>query len=636
MKKHPRVPLSEAVNVVGIERAVQVNHCRQPHCENFGVPARSEHGKPGPSADRDMAYKVHSSVKGTVPSIRCKACLDNPPMKSNASIVREVERLAEADGVWTLEESTGCANEECENHGRSIAFHKNAYHRRGRPKSGNGQYYQCKSCGRKMLLSNPVRLHDGNQRLAADLFSRIANKSPVRGSGRGVGFKSMGSYYAILDFIHARCRAHSGAIDRALIDGRLTLPKDLVVETDAQEYTLNWVSRLDRRNVVLHGYCTVDSDSRFILGMHANFDGRVDPFDINVDAVGGGDLDVAEPFRKYAHYWLSGDELSAGRGMGKKLRKHDRVELMEQIKAIYASAVTRKDVEDIELHYHDDQVCQMPPLSTGIQVHEPYMAYAHWLLLHRIVTGAGVERLQANMDISSMTRAAFMCAFIDEVRRGDANGFYVRYTKFQTVDERKRIVHEANRAKARFRDGLPASIRKNKKEVARRMMKERIEAGQSYGKWNDEWMEHPVPTMNEPHKAMSWLTAKESIDENRKADMFLNAGLARIDNVFMMTRRLFSALERPVGTSSGHNTVWHGYAPYNPRMLEKYLAIFRTVNNFVYVGDDGRTPAMRLGFTRKPLTYADILWPGQRIPRPKRSRRKGRVVAGLTVGKQAT
>ena len=74
-----------------------------------------------------------------------------------------------------------------------------------------------------------------------------------------------------------------------------------------------------------------------------------------------------------------------------------------------------------------------------------------------------------------------------------------------------------------------------------------IEAGQSYGKWNDEWIEHPVPTINEPHKAVSWITARESTDEERKVDLFLAAGLARIDNVFMKTRRLFSALERPVG-----------------------------------------------------------------------------------------
>ena len=53
-----------------------------------------------------------------------------------------------------------------------------------------------------------------------------------------------------------------------------------------------------------------------------------------------------------------------------------------------------------------------------------------------------------------------------------------------------------------------------------------------------------------------------------QGDMFLNAGPARIDNLFMESRRLCSPLERPVRTSSGHNTVWHGYAPSNPRMLE--------------------------------------------------------------------
>ena len=109
--------------------------------------------------------------------------------------------------------------------------------------------------------------------------------------------------------------------------------------------------------------------------------------------------------------------------------------------------------------------------------------------------------------------------------------------------------------------------------------------------------------------------------------MFLSAELARIDNVFMKTRHLFSALERPVGTSSGQNRVWHAYAPYNPRMLEKYLAIFRATHNFVFVGTDGQTPAMRLGFARRPPSFEDIVWPGQRVPRIKRSRRRGRAIA---------
>ena len=83
-------------------------------------------------------------------------------------------------------------------------------------------------------------------------------------------------------------------------------------------------------------------------------------------------------------------------------------------------------------------------------------------------------------------------------------------------------------------------------------------------------------------------------------------------------------MERPVGTSSGHNKVWHGYAPYDPATLTKYLTIFRAVNNWVFVGDDGKTPAMRLGFTKEPLEFEDIVWPEQRVPRPRAVRRRGK------------
>ena len=94
-----------------------------------------------------------------------------------------------------------------------------------------------------------------------------------------------------------------------------------------------------------------------------------------------------------------------------------------------------------------------------------------------------------------------------------------------------------------------------------------------------------------------------------------------------MTRRFLSVLERPFYTpSAGWEQVWHGYAPYNPDMVRKYLDIFRVVNNFIHIGEDGMTPAMRLGFADHPLGYADVLWPGEKIPAPRRRRRKGRAV----------
>ena len=130
--------------------------------------------------------------------------------------------------------------------------------------------------------------------------------------------------------------------------------------------------------------------------------------------------------------------------------------------------------------------------------------------------------------------------------------------------------------------------------------------------------------LEEPHNAVCWLTQDEGLDEDRVADLHLRSGLGRVDKVFLKTRRLFNVFERPVETSSSDNKVWHGYAPYNPGMMDKYVTIFRAVNNFVYAGDDGKTPAMRLGFAKRSLEFEDILWPGQRVPRPRLARRRGR------------
>lgn len=621
---HPRVPLPAAIDVAGRKRTVQVNHCRMPNCDNFGLPARHQHGKRGPSQDRDMHYKVHSTAKGTVPSVRCKSCKDNPPIKSNEAIAAEVRRMVDLGGLHTREESVACRNPACANSERPIASHRTDYQKVGTLPNG-GQYYRCKACRRQMLVSEPVRLHKTHQTLAADVFGRIVNKAPMRRTVSGARLRSNGAYYRILKFIHSRCRSYSGKYDRAMTDGRLQLPSDMNIEADAQVYQLNWISRLDRRNVELSAYCCVDSDSRFIFGLHSNFDPTVDPFEINAKAARQGDLQIAEAFREHPQYWLAGDELNAGRAMSRRVIK--REELIRQLELLYAQAASRVDVENIELH-HLNTSFVTPELKGGLQVHMPYTTYAHWLLMHRMLTGAGVQKVQANVDIDSTSRAAFLCAFVDEIKRGDAQLFYVRFNKFLTVDQRKRLLAASRRRRNAFAKTLPAAIRGDSKEVARSMMLAAFRRSHTHGKWGDEWVDHPLPTMNEPEKAVSWMTPDETLGERKKADLFLRAGLARVDNVFQRTRRLINALERPIGTSSGYNTVWHGYAPYNPEMVQIYLTVFRAVHNFVWAGElDGMTPAMRLGFAKKPLALEDILWPGQRIPRPRRSRRRGLALA---------
>ena len=615
-QQSPRVPLHGVSKFLG--SAIQVNHCRNPACSNYGVLPRTARSNPWPSEHRDPAYRLDTQREGQVACLFCRECGQNPPLRSNAAIVSEVDRLVGIDSLQTLEERVACKTEDCVNHNRSVAEHPGGYIKKGRSKSG-GQYYKCKPCGRRILASNPTRIHKDNQRLAVDVFSRVANKSPVRGVHRGARLNTTAAYYRVLDFIHARCRAYSASVDRALMDGRCRLPSEMAIESDAQTYTLNWISRMDRRNVEISSYASVDSDTRFVLGLHSNFDATADAFGINSDAARSGDMAEREAFRRHARYWLTGDDLRAGRSkrFGNVVTRKG---LARAIEYLYANAASREDVEDIELE-HMNIAYRTPFLRNGLMVHMPYLTDAHWFLLRRVLLGAGVERIQMHFDVDSMSRAAFLCSFLPEIKAGKAHAFYVKYDKHFTVDERRDAVRESRARRNAAQAQLAPELRD---QVDLILMKQSLTAGRPYGKWHDVWFEHPNPTMNEPHKAMSWLTPDASLDEDTVANMFLRARLARVDNVFQLTRRFFNAFERPIGTASGLNRAWHGYQPYNPAIVQKYLTIFRTVANFISPGDDGKTPAMRLGLAKGPVEYEDVLWPGQRVPQPKRSRRRGK------------
>ena len=114
------------------------------------------------------------------------------------------------------------------------------------------------------------------------------------------------------------------------------------------------------------------------------------------------------------------------------------------------------------------------------------------------------------------------------------------------------------------------------------------------------------------------------MDDNRKADLHLRAGLGRIDIVFMKSRRLFKILERPIGASGGQNRICHTRIPYNSAMVGAYLGALRAAHNFIQVGEERLMPAMRLGFADEPLRYKGFLWPGEWVPRLRVKRRRGR------------
>lgn len=598
---------------------IQINFCKNPQCKNFGVPAKEELTKPGPSPDRDLNYKVTNTSKGRVPAILCKSCKEKIPIKSNAGISAEFERITRP--ILTRKEKLSCKTKSCPGFGHSVGEYPELYSKAGLHSLSGGQLYICKSCKKRLLESEPVRIHHKTRHLASDLFSRVANKSPVRGTVRGMALKSTDNYYSLLDFVSRRCNQLAGRFDRRMIDGEVTIPKTLRLSVDIQEYQLNWTNKHDRRNTQFSTVCSVDQDTRYIFGMSANYDKDADSFQINKKAALNGDSVKPEAFRECAQYWLSSDELLGGRRLGQKLGLNKAEDILKQIADIYAAAQSREDIENREHQKMNLDYCN-PILTEGMQVHIPYTCYAHFQLIRMMVNGAGVENLFYYMDCDSMLRAGFMSAFEQEILTGHAHAFYVRYSKFLTTPKKVNLYEKAKETLFEYRANLP---KEKQKEAALWLMHEQIETAAHIGKWKDKWVTHPLPSMNEPDKAICWLTDKDedSLDDLEKAQMYLDAGINAVDNIFQISRRLMNAFERPIGTSSGYNTVWHGYAPYHPKMVDQYLAILRVYHNFIKVGKDKKTPAMRLGLTQQPLEFDDVLWPGEIIPRAPRKRRKG-------------
>ncbi len=140
------------------------------------------------------------------------------------------------------------------------------------------------------------------------------------------------------------------------------------------------------------------------------------------------------------------------------------------------------------------------------------------------------------------------------------------------------------------------------------LIKERLVAMTAHGSWQDQWLDHPFPTMGEPEKAVACLTDLDGYDEDHKAWLYNKASLHGVDSFFNQVRRRLSLLERPIHSKSNKGRVWNGYSPYDPGNVAKVLDIMRTVHNYILLGKDGKTPAERLGLAQVPLDYEDIIY----------------------------
>lgn len=587
--KHPRVPPET--------QGIQVNYCKNPQCANFGFPARANttrgtaaHGGKGDGYARTGAFPG-------MPLMRCTLCSEIFPLKSNLAIAEERERLI----AYLNPRPVCCPNDACTNHVVPVDTPKQ-YQSFGKTDAGSLRY-RCKACGHLFSVAQKASLRQRQHVKNRTILSLLMNKSPMRRICEIAQINAV-TLYQRIDFFHRQCQAFVANREQHLLDGSLKIPR-LYLAIDRQDYVINWTNQADRRNVTLHAVGSADDNTGYVFGMDLDFDSRLDALGIEADAKVIGDQVEPHPFRKYARIWLQADYTDALRQHWKAKRIKKRKKpvpvaspLVASITKTYAAAADRGDVEQAAQMDFDTQ---LPP--KGMQIHSEYTLYGHFFFLERMLRG--VEKVRFFMDQESAIRAACLSAFNERVRNRTADAFYVRINKSLTVNERRFALAQSraefDAAKSRY-PGLTDG------EVEVKVIHEHLARMTTIGKWSDRWVLHPFPSMSEPEKAMCYLTDYGDYAPDHLARLYAKASLHAIDRFFMQVRRRLSILERPIQTASAQRRTWYGYSPYNPEVVEKLLAIFRVFYNYVVVGEDKKTPAMRLGLAKAPIDIEDILY----------------------------
>lgn len=571
-----------------------VNFCKTPGCVNFGVPPSRESrvGKRGPDAPPSDGYRLIGTPgrHGSVPSLHCQHCGTTTVLKSNLGVHEELQRIT---AFLRQINPVACQRDGCANQGKPVRAHPDLYRLHGRTRHGSPRF-RCKACD--STVSSPKatarqRASHKNARILTLLMNGMALSRICEAVD--VTFSTL---YGKIDFLHRQCLAFAAERERRFAE-ELTVDR-LYLCADRQDYIVNWGDRKRRKTIQLTSVGTADLRSGYVFALTPNFDPTLDPETVEEDAAAVGDHDTKPPFRKYARLWLAADYTES------VLRARAQ-----------ETGPARDDLETAEL-LDDGQA--LP--AQGMQVHAEYTMYGHFAYLRHLLRGVGKVRFFLDPDAGM--RTACIAAFHDRIRARQADVFWVAAAKDWIVDDKEKAVRQARQ---RLKAAMAAHPGLTARQVKAKVIEERLEAlleasPRETGKLQGVWVEHPFPDMSEPEKRVAYMTDWGDYDAAHLSWLYEMASLHAIDTVFMQIRRRLSLLERAIPTARRARRLWHGRAPYDPATIGRMLDIYRVWHNWVHVGDDGLTPAQRLGVAKGPIRMQDVIYFQPFAPEERRRR----------------
>ena len=587
---------------------LQVNVCKRPDCANFG--RRPDPNAPAPVAPLprhgfgarsfcDGRYAT-AVAGGAAHRLECLSCGESLPLKSNAAIAAEWSRLERpVAGV----PSAGCPTPDCENAEASPTERPERYARYGATASGSRRL-RCLCCervfvpGRRRGPSRQPWLFEEYQAV-----ERLLQHTPMRRILAGTGLNA-GRLYPLLHRAAAaargRMRSGDARAGRALADG-----PGMALSSDRQLYAVNWSDRGDRRKVLVHAVATADQRSGYVLAMDANYDPDIDPEVLAEAARASGDATRPPCERRgdAARVWLPEERNRRMAG----LPEVGATTAGADAERRYRRARARADVEEPE-------TAGRAPAKGGL-VREDVSLYAHFLRVRRLL--GTPPRVALYFEQESAMRAACMAAWGDRIRDGACEAYYIRIAKDRTAREKREI---GAAAQARI-EAVMAAEGCSALEARRRLVRDALTRMERRGPWQDRWLRHPCPSAFEPEKEVCRLTRRDPQENEAErpavADGYAFASLHAADRFFMGIRYALNPLDRARASGRRHgrrggpahatDDKWDVYHPYNPAHVQALLDLQRLWWNWCAPGEDGRTPAMRLGLAARPIALADAL-----------------------------
>ncbi|WP_404382694.1 hypothetical protein [Caenispirillum salinarum] len=531
--------------------------------------------------------------------IECNTCGTTSRVKNNNAVAEELERLVNLF-CGTFQEQ-GCPEADCENYGILLDQAPSEYRKFGKtgtpkdPPHKRLQRWQCKKC--KTTFSQKSRIHRQKKSyLNGRILDCLTGKMPLSRIASRLNISPQ-TVYDKIDFLAEQCRRFSADRDRKIAQ---LPPRRWIISTDRQDINVNWPHRLLRAGIVVGQLVTVDRNSRYILAVHSQFDSAVDPEEHERRFMTAGDLTRRKADRVNGRIWSEEDYQ---RSLAPDAQRNAASDQAAR-RALVAAGLANEDVPPEAQPSADKQL----PLWGGL-IHLDVLQYAHMLFVRRLL-GRSVASLLYSVDEDNGLKGACLAAFADLIRRRRTEVATVTFNKNANSDEKRAHAMVVAALLRPDRDAMPLFPRWMVEEVLiandsiRRLPAEPRERAKVLAK---SWFEYAYSSKAEPEKRVKLATGGLSLDRRGIARALRQASMHPSDRVMMMMRRWASMLERGIATPRNDNRIWSLYAPYDPAMVEKIATIVRFYYNYMETGNDGKTPAMRLGLAKGRIYHRDLV-----------------------------